>query len=125
MRWTDGGLQLAACGSSFRDMPTYGTWEYTVLDHCFEEVDYISLHQYFENYEDEVDRFLTVIDKLERFITEVAAIADAVDRKHGARDVHRVIEERVEHPLAQALLDGKRRRKALTVAIVGGKIRIA
>lgn len=81
MRWTSEGLQLAACGSSFRDMPTYGTWEYTVLDHCFEEVDYISLHQYFENYEDEIDRFLTVIDKLERFIVEVAAIADAVAAK--------------------------------------------
>ena len=81
MRWTCGDLQLAACGSSFRDMPTYGTWEYTVLDHCFEEVDFISLHQYFENHEDEVDRFLTVIDKLERFIVEVAAVADAVAAK--------------------------------------------
>ena len=30
------GLQLAACGSSFRDMPTYGAWEHEVLDHCFD-----------------------------------------------------------------------------------------
>ena len=81
MRWTKGDLQLAVCGSSFRDMPTYGAWEYTVLDHCFEEVDFISLHQYFENYEDEIDRFLTVIDDLGSFITEVAAIADAVAAK--------------------------------------------
>ncbi|WNO52349.1 alpha-N-arabinofuranosidase [Stakelama saccharophila] len=81
MRWTKDGLKLAVCGSSFRDMPTFGAWEYTVLDHCFEHVDYISLHQYFENQEDEVDRFLTVIDDLESFIVEVAGIADAVAAK--------------------------------------------
>ncbi|HVI99991.1 MAG TPA: alpha-N-arabinofuranosidase [Sphingomonas sp.] len=78
MRWTSDGLQLAACGSSARTMPTYGAWEHDVLDHCFDHVDYISLHQYFENHESEVDRFLTTIDDLESFITEVAAIADAV-----------------------------------------------
>jgi len=81
MRWTSEGLQLAVCGSSARDMPTYGAWEYTVLDHCFEDVDFISLHQYFTNHESDVARFLTAIDGLERFIVEVAAIADAVAAK--------------------------------------------
>src|SRR3546814_14780039 len=70
MRWTSDGLQLAACGSSARTMASFGAWEYEVLDHCFEQVDYISLHQYFENHEHEVDRFLTAIDDLESFITE-------------------------------------------------------
>src|SRR3546814_4711510 len=46
MRWTSDGLQLAACGSSARTMASFGAWEYEVLDHCFEQVDYISLHQY-------------------------------------------------------------------------------
>jgi alpha-N-arabinofuranosidase len=81
MRWTSEGLELAACGSSARDMPTYGAWEYEVLDHCFEDVDYISLHQYFTNHENDVARFLTAIDGLERFIVEVTAIADAVAAK--------------------------------------------
>jgi alpha-L-arabinofuranosidase len=81
MRWTSDGLQLAACGSSFRDMTSYGAWEYEVLDHCFDEVDFISLHQYFTNHESDVARFLTAIDKLESFIVEVAAIADAVAAK--------------------------------------------
>lgn len=81
MRWTSDGLHLAACGSSSRDMPTYGAWEYDVLDHCFEDVDYISLHQYFTNHESDIARFLTAIDGLERFIVEVAAIADAVAAK--------------------------------------------
>ncbi len=51
MRWTSEGLTLAACGSSYREMPTYGAWEYEVLDHCFDKVDFISLHQYFHNRE--------------------------------------------------------------------------
>lgn len=81
MRWTKTDLTLAACGSSARAMPTYGAWEYEVLDQCFDQVDFISLHQYFENHESEVDRFLTVVDDLESFIVEVAAIADAVAAK--------------------------------------------
>lgn len=81
MRWACDDLELAACGSSFRGMPTYGAWEYEVLDICFEHVDYISLHQYFRNDDDDIAKFLTAIDDLGSFITEVAAIADAVAAK--------------------------------------------
>ena len=81
MRWTSEDLTLAACGSSKREMETYGAWEYEVLDTCFEEVDFISLHQYFENGEDDVGYFMTSVDKLDSFITEVVSIADAVAAK--------------------------------------------
>ena len=86
-RW-DGSLQmarqnleLAACGSSHRDMKTYAAWEYEMLDLCFEQVDLISLHQYFRNDADDVRTFLNHIDQLDSFIREVAAIADAVAAK--------------------------------------------
>ena len=36
MRWVDPTIQLAACGSSHRNMATYGAWEYEVLDHCYD-----------------------------------------------------------------------------------------
>lgn len=78
MRWTSQGLTLAACGSSYREMATYGAWEYEVLDHCFDAVDFISLHQYFHNRDNDIARFFTHVDKLDSFITEVIAIADAV-----------------------------------------------
>jgi alpha-L-arabinofuranosidase len=81
MRWTSPGLTLAACGSSYREMPTYGAWEYEVLDHCFDTVDFISLHQYFHNRDNDIARFFTHVDKLDSFITEVTAIADAVAAK--------------------------------------------
>ena len=85
MRWTSDDLVLAACGSSFREMPTYGTWEYEVLDHCFEQVDFISLHQYFLNREKDTARFFTHVDKLDSFIVEVTAIADAVAAKRRSK----------------------------------------
>src|SRR5204863_6595301 len=59
----------------------YGAWEYEVLEHCFEQVDFISLHQYFHNRDQDIAKFFTHVDKLERFITEVTAIADAVAAK--------------------------------------------
>ena len=74
-------LTLAACGSSNLDMPTYAAWEYEVLEQCFDQVDFISLHQYFRNDEDDIVQYMTSIDKLHAFITEVAAIADSVAAK--------------------------------------------
>jgi alpha-N-arabinofuranosidase len=81
MRWVDPDIKLAACGSSHRAMPTFAAWEYEVLDACFDHVDYISLHQYFRNDENDIRKYFTVIEDLNAFITEVAAIADAVAAK--------------------------------------------
>ncbi len=50
MRWVDPGVELVACGSSGPNMPTFGAWEQTVLEHCFEQVDAISLHLYVNDY---------------------------------------------------------------------------
>jgi alpha-N-arabinofuranosidase len=78
MRWVDDSIELAACGSSQRAMPTYASWEYDVLERCFDEVDFISLHAYFRNDSDDVRQFFTVLEDLDSFIREVAAICDAV-----------------------------------------------
>jgi alpha-N-arabinofuranosidase len=81
MRWLDPGVQLTACGSSNRSMPTYGRWEHDVLECCFEHVDFISLHQYFRNDANDIKTYFSVIKDLECFIKEVAAIADAIAAK--------------------------------------------
>jgi alpha-N-arabinofuranosidase len=78
MRWVDPSIELAACGSSNREMATYARWEYEVLDHCFDHVDFISLHTYFMNPHDATEEFLGNIELLDFFIKEVIAIADAV-----------------------------------------------
>jgi alpha-N-arabinofuranosidase len=81
MRLVDPTIELAACGSSHRGMPTYAAWEYEVLDHCFDEVDFISLHTYFRNDTGDIRDYFTVIEDLDAFIREVAAIGDAVAAK--------------------------------------------
>jgi len=82
MRWVDPSVHLTACGSSNHAMPTYGHWEHEVLEHCFEHVELISLHQYFRNDADDIRTYFAVIEDLDAFIKEVAAIADAVAAKH-------------------------------------------
>lgn len=81
MRWVDPTVQLAACGSSHRNMPSFGAWEYEVLDHCFDEVDFISLHTYFRNDDDDMREYFGVIELMDTFIREVVAIADAIAAK--------------------------------------------
>jgi alpha-L-arabinofuranosidase len=81
MRWVDPSIELTACGSSNHAMPTYGHWEHDVLDRCFEHVDFISLHQYFRNDEDDLPKYFSVIEDLDAFIKEVIAIADTIAAK--------------------------------------------
>ncbi|MGL4324365.1 MAG: alpha-N-arabinofuranosidase [Beijerinckiaceae bacterium] len=78
MRWIDPSIELAACGSSGRNMPTYGKWEDTVLEHTFDHVEFISLHTYFNNYNGDTKAFLASPDIMDQFIEEVVAIADGV-----------------------------------------------
>ncbi len=85
MRWVDPSLQLTACGSSSHTMPTYGHWEQEVLERCFDQVDFISLHQYFRNDADDIRSYFAVIEDLDLFIKEVVAIADAVAAKRRSR----------------------------------------
>lgn len=78
MKWVDPSIELAACGSSSRTMPTFGAWEETVLEHTFEHVEFISLHTYLNNYADDTAAFLASPDLMDTFIEEVVAIADAI-----------------------------------------------
>jgi alpha-L-arabinofuranosidase len=78
MKWVDADLTLAVCGSSGRFMPTFGTWEHEVLQHTFEDVDFISIHMYFENDHNDPKEFLANPDIMDRYIKEVVAVCDAV-----------------------------------------------
>jgi len=88
MKWIDPGIELAACGSSGRTMPTFGAWEDTVLQHTFDHVEYISLHTYINNYAHDTPALLASPDLMDSFIEEVVAIADSVAaRKHSTKRI--------------------------------------
>lgn len=81
LRGLDPTLELVVCGSSHSNMPTYPQWEATVLEATYEQVDYISLHMYFENYEKNTAEYLALPAKLDRYIGTVAGIIDYVKAK--------------------------------------------
>jgi alpha-N-arabinofuranosidase len=78
MRRVDPSIELVVCGSSHSRMPTFGTWEETVLKETYESVDYISLHSYFEQRGDDRGSFLASAVSLDRFIEAVIATCDHV-----------------------------------------------
>ncbi len=78
---TDRSSELVLCGSSSSGTSTFGSWEETVLDLSYDKVDYISLHQYFGNGENDVPNFLAKSMELDRFINSVIASCDHVKGK--------------------------------------------
>jgi alpha-N-arabinofuranosidase len=78
MRMVDPDIQLVAVGSSNSGMPQFGSWEAEVLRHTYEHVDYISLHDYYEQHDDDVASFLASSADMDRFIGSVVATADHV-----------------------------------------------
>ncbi|MCC7491948.1 MAG: alpha-N-arabinofuranosidase [Fimbriimonadaceae bacterium] len=78
MKWTDPSLELVVCGSSHRGMPTFGHWEREVLDHTFDQVEYVSIHTYLGNQAGDTASFLAKPDAMGRFIDEVVATVDHV-----------------------------------------------
>jgi alpha-N-arabinofuranosidase len=62
-------------------MPTYLEWDREVLEQCYDYVDAISLHRYFNNAEEtggDSSKFLAMNLSMERQIDEVAAVCDVV-----------------------------------------------
>jgi alpha-N-arabinofuranosidase len=89
MKTFDPKLELVACGSSHANMPTYPDWEREVLTECYDNVDYISLHTYWQNYENDPLNFLAKTVLLDRYIQTVSGVIDYVKaKKRSKHDVH-------------------------------------
>ena len=94
MKWTDDSIELVVCGSSSSQMPTFGSWEHTVLNDCYENVDYVSLHRYYGNPHNDTADFLASTMDLDEYIRTVAAICDAVKgRKHSKKQINLSLDE--------------------------------
>lgn len=77
MRRFDPSLRLVLAGSSGAWIPTFGTWERTVLEEAYDHVDDISLHAYYEE-ADDLASFLASGVGMDRHIEDVVAIVDEV-----------------------------------------------
>ena len=76
MKRIDPSIELVACGSSGSSMRTFPEWERIVLTEAYDTVDYISMHQYYDNYDGDTSSFLASNVDLDRFIRSVITAAD-------------------------------------------------
>ena len=81
MKWVDGSIETVLCGSSSRYMNTFGEWEQKTLEIAYDNVDYVSLHQYFDNHRQDTASFLAKNLDLDDFIYSVICICDYVKAK--------------------------------------------
>jgi alpha-N-arabinofuranosidase len=82
IRVVDPETRLIACGSSNTILPTYLAWDREVLEECYDQVDGISLHNYYGNTPEltgnSTARYLAMNLDMERQIHEIAAVCDYV-----------------------------------------------
>ena len=94
LKGIDPSIELVVCGSSSSGMPTFGDWEATVLDHCYDSVDYISMHTYYADRDRDPETFLANNVDMDRFIIDVANICDFVKaKKHSNKIIHLSFDE--------------------------------
>lgn len=94
MKELDSDIELVACGSSHSQMPSFGEWEATVLEEGYDFIDYISMHQYYGNQDNDTPSFLANSIDLDRFISSVIAVCDYVKgKKHSDKTINISLDE--------------------------------
>ena len=80
MKMVDPGVELVVCGSCAPDLPTFLEWDRTVLEHCLDAVEYISLHRYVGNPDDDTPDFLAVTNSIDEQIEAMDSVCRMVHR---------------------------------------------
>ncbi|QTN01334.1 alpha-N-arabinofuranosidase [Sediminibacillus dalangtanensis] len=85
MKLVDPTIELVACGSSNSSMPTFPEYEATTLDLAYEQIDYISLHQYYGNRSNDTANYLAKNLDMDNFIKTVISTCDYIKAKHRSK----------------------------------------
>ncbi|WP_117168277.1 alpha-N-arabinofuranosidase [Paraliobacillus sediminis] len=85
MKLVDPSIELVACGSSNTGMPTFPEYEATTLDIAYNEIDYISLHQYYGNRSNDTANYLAKNMDMDHFIKTVTSTCDYIKAKHRSK----------------------------------------
>jgi alpha-L-arabinofuranosidase len=80
MRMLDPELKLVVCGSSNPNMPTYPEWDRVVLEHTWEHVDYLALHDYAINFDDSTS-YLASAARFENYLDTISGMMRYVKAK--------------------------------------------
>ena len=94
MKDTDRSIQLVACGSCGVVMPTYMEWDRKVLEYVGDFADYLSLHRYVDNRNEDTPDFLAVTNAIDRQIEEMDAVCQFVQAKrHSNKRIYLCFDE--------------------------------
>ncbi len=89
MRVVDPSIELVACGSSTASMGTFGEWEMGVLEECYDDVDYISMHAYYGKFTEDTGDLLAASVEMDQFIDDCVAVCDAMGaKKHNRKRIN-------------------------------------
>ena len=81
MRWHDPSIKLILCGSSSNSMATYPEWDRVTLETCWEHVDYLSMHRYVGNPDNDTASYLGLTEDLEGQIDTLSGVLRYVKAK--------------------------------------------
>ncbi|MEP7198214.1 MAG: alpha-L-arabinofuranosidase C-terminal domain-containing protein, partial [Chloroflexota bacterium] len=88
MKRHDPTIALILCGSSNTQMPTYPEWDRIALETCWESVEYLSMHYYANNNDDDTASYLALAAQFESHIDTLAGTLRYVQAK--LRSKHKV-----------------------------------
>ena len=82
MRWVDPTIKLIACGSSYDMLPTYLDWDRIMLTDLYDQVDYLSTHNYTMNAGQGTENYLASFKQLDDHIKNSVHVMNFVKDKN-------------------------------------------
>ena len=94
MKMLDSKIELVVSGSSGPRRPTFGKWDMKVMESAYDHIDYISIHQFIANKENDMAKFLGKSVAMDTFIKSMAAMCDTVKgMKHANKTIYISVDE--------------------------------
>lgn len=88
MKWIDPSVKLVVCGSASTLQKTYPEWDRKVMEYTYDNVEYLSLHRYYENEGNNLDFLASFVD-MDNFIRTISSTADYVKAlKRGKKNIN-------------------------------------
>jgi alpha-N-arabinofuranosidase len=85
MKDTDKSVEIVACGSCGTGLSTYMEWDRQVLEYLGDYADYISLHRYVGNYDNDTPDYLAVTNSIDKQIEEMDAACRYVQARRRSK----------------------------------------
>ncbi len=85
MRQFDSSIELVACGSCSAGLPTWPEWDRIVLEHAYEQIDFLSVHLYVNDIDRTPQEFLAVTKIMELQLRTLIGLCDFMQTRHRSK----------------------------------------